>query len=177
MTRPVRREREWAAYFPAAILMVDRPELVDVFAASGVLVQARMAVVCVDGTPRPVMRWLIGGLGRGWRAPIGYLHDSATILYPFVLEPLRSCLDVLRPDESLVFRDLGLPREGLDPGELPFATRLRRRIHRLSEPPPAAMIAWATRQLMATVPRDPWLEPLRPREKRRLSSHQQRRAR
>src|SRR5487761_2264518 len=43
--RAPRLPREGDAYFPAGILVVDRTPIVDLFAASGVLVQARLAVV------------------------------------------------------------------------------------------------------------------------------------
>ena len=156
----LRLPREWSAYFPAAILLVDRPEILHLFAASGAIVQARLAVATLDGEPRAVVRWLCAGLRRGYRAPIGYLHDAATIRYPFSAEPLKTCLESLGRDEKLVYLDLGLPPRGLDPRELPFESSLERPIFELEAAPPAAIVAWATRQLMAAIPRDPWLAPL-----------------
>ncbi len=153
--------RETLAYFPAAILLVDRPEIVDLFAASGVLVQARVAVVCADGTPSAVVRWLCRGLRGGFRAPVGYLHDAATVLYPFAIEPLATLVEVTRRDVPLTFSDLGLPPHGLAASELPFCPRLRGPVLELEAPPPAAMIAYAARRLAALLPRDPWLAPLR----------------
>lgn len=156
---PVRRlPREWDAYFPAAILIVDRPEIVDLFAASGVLVQARLAVVCLDGTPATVVRWLRRGLHAGYRAPIGYLHDAATVLYPFAFEPLRTLVDL---DAPIEFVDLGLPPGGLAASALPFCPDIRAPITELEAPPPPAIVAYAARRLGAMLPRDPWLAPIR----------------
>jgi hypothetical protein len=154
---PARRlPQEWAAYFPAAILVVDRPAIVDLFAASGALIQARLAVVCFDGTPATVTRWLCRGLRAGFRAPVGYLHDAATIAYPFAFEPLRTLVAVGAPIE---FVDLGLPPGGLPASQLPFCPALPSPVVDLEEPPPAAIVAYAARRLGALLPRDPWLVP------------------
>jgi len=154
-----RSPREWEAYFPAAILLVDRPELVDLFAASGVLVQARLAVVCLDGSPAAVIDWLRRGLRAGRRAPIGYLHDAATVVYPFLYEPLKTCVDVARGE--LPFVDLGLPPRGMPLAALPFARASRgARFHELEEAPPHSLIAYAARRVLALVPPDPMLAPL-----------------
>ncbi|HUJ63228.1 MAG TPA: hypothetical protein VLX92_32240 [Kofleriaceae bacterium] len=158
--RTVRLPRECDAYFPAAILLVDRPELVELFAASGVLVQARIAVVCVDGTPRAVVRWLVRGIRAGYRAPVGYLHDAATVLYPFACEPLATLVEVAHARTPIVFRDLGLPPSGLPASALPFH-RATGPVVELEAPPPAAIVAYAARQLAAMLPRDPWLAPIR----------------
>lgn len=155
-----RLPREWDSYFPAAILLVDRRELVDLFAASGVLVQARLAVVCTDGTPATCVHWLRRGLRAGFRAPIGYLHDAATVLYPFALEPLRTLLEVADPRSPIEFVDLGLPPSGLAWSQLPFCPRVAERVIELEQPPPAAIIAYAARKLAKLLPRDPWLSPL-----------------
>jgi len=152
--------REHDAYFPAAILLVDRREIVDLFAASGVLVQARMAIVCVDGTPSTVVRWLVRGLHAGYRAPIGYLHDAATVLYPFTFEPLATAVALARRDAPLQFVDLGLPPRGVASSQLPFCPRMRQPITELEMPPPAAIVAYAARRLAALLPKDPWLAPL-----------------
>src|ERR1700733_12080756 len=40
--------REWDAYFPKAVLLVDRPALLDLFIGSGAMPGARLAVVCID---------------------------------------------------------------------------------------------------------------------------------
>ena len=166
-SRARRLPREHDAYFPAAILLVDRRELVDLFAASGVLVQARLAVVSTDGTPRTVVRWLQRGIRAGFRAPVGYLHDAATVLYPFALEPLRTLVDAARGREPIDFLDLGLPPHGLAAAELPFCPPLPEPVTELEAPPPAAIVAYAARRLATLLPRDEWLAPLRPRRTRR----------
>ncbi|MGH7296862.1 MAG: hypothetical protein ACRELB_18125, partial [Polyangiaceae bacterium] len=53
---------EWDAYFPRVILLVDRPAIVDLFVASGALAPARMAAVCIDGSPGHVVAWLRRGV-------------------------------------------------------------------------------------------------------------------
>jgi len=163
--RPQRLTREHAAYFPAAILIVDRSELVDLFAASGVLVQSRLAVVSADGTPATVVRWLVRGIRAGFRAPVGYLHDASTVLYPFSIEPLRTLVEVAKA--PIDFIDLGLPPGGLAAAELPFCPACDEPITELEVPPPAAIIAYAARRLAKLLPRDEWLLPLRPRRSRR----------
>jgi hypothetical protein len=163
--RPQRLTREHAAYFPAAILIVDRRELVDLFAASGVLVQSRLAVVSTDGTPATVVRWLVRGIRAGFRAPVGYLHDAATVLYPFSIEPLRTLVEVAKA--PIDFIDLGLPPGGLPSTELRFCPPFHEPVTELEAPPPAAIIAYAARRLAKLLPRDEWLLPLRPRRSRR----------
>jgi hypothetical protein len=166
---PARRvPREWDAYFPAAILLVDRPEIVDLFAASGALVQARVAPVALNGEPAHVVRWLCRGLARGHRAPIAYLHDAATIVYPFTYEPLATLVRVSR-DEPLPYADLGLPRAGLPAKAFPFTAEIPpdERIVELEQLPPAALVAFAARRALALVPPDPRLAPLQPMEKNR----------
>ena len=162
-----RLTREHDAYFPAAILIVDRSELVDLFAASGVLVQARIAVVSTDGTPRTVVRWLARGIRAGFRAPVGYLHDASTVLYPFALEPLATLIEVERGRQPIAYVDLGLPPRGLAADALPFCPPIAAPVTELEAPPPAAIIAYAARRLSRLLPRDEWLEPLRPRRPRR----------
>lgn len=165
--RSSRLSREHASYFPAAILIVDRPELVDLFAASGVLVQARLAVVSIDGTPSTVVRWLARGMRAGFRAPVGYLHDSTTVFYPFAIEPLRTLVEAVGPRGAIDFVDLGLPPAGLAAGELPFCPPMTEPITDLEAPPPSAIVAYAARRLAMLLPRDEWLLPLRPRRSRR----------
>ncbi|MGE5187016.1 MAG: hypothetical protein ACM31C_33425 [Acidobacteriota bacterium] len=161
--RARRLPREHDSYFPAAILIVDRRELVDLFAASGVLVQARLAIVSADGTPAGVVRWLQRGLRAGFRAPVGYLHDAATVLYPFALEPLATLVEVARAGAPIAFVDLGLPPGGLAARELPFCPPMREPIRELEAPPPASIVAYAARRLATLLPRDEWLAPLKPR--------------
>ncbi len=67
-------------------------------------------MVCIDGTPRPVA-WLQRGFREGRRAPVLYLHDAATVVYPFAIEPLATLVRH-QGDAPLAYRDLGLPPLG-----------------------------------------------------------------
>ena len=148
--------REFDAYFPAAILLVDRPEVVQLFAASGVVVQARLAVVSLDGFPSHVTAWLCRGLRAGHRAPIAYLHDAATVVYPFSFEPLATWI-AAADDEPLRYLDLGIQPGGLATGT-PVAQG--EPLLELEELSPRALVAWATRAVLGLVPPDPMLAPL-----------------
>jgi hypothetical protein len=108
---PRRLGRGWDACLPKALLLVDRPAIVNLFAASGAVSFAELAVVCVDGTPAPVVAWLERAFQAGHRAPVLYLHDAATVVYPFTLEPFATLLRH-RGDGPVVYRDLGLPPLG-----------------------------------------------------------------
>lgn len=148
---------EYDAYFPAAILMVEKASLVDFFAASGVLVQARIAVVALEGYPLAVTRWLCRGLREGHRAPVGYVHDSAAVAYPFLLEPLRTYLSVAAKGQ-LLYRDLGLPPRGAGAHTLGLQAPCDP-VRELEELPPHILISFATRALLAMTPRDEMLMP------------------
>ena len=149
---------EWRAYFPAAILLVDAPELVGLFAASGVLVQARIAVVCIDGSPPAVVRWLRNGWRAGHRAPVGYLHDARTVVYPFFFEPLATF--VRWASKELVYQDLGIGPDIRLSDPLGLASGYARRATELEELPPCSLVAYAAEKLLAMVPADPLLAPL-----------------
>jgi hypothetical protein len=97
--------------FPEAILVVDRTAILDLFVSSGVTDAARIAVVCVDGTPPRVVARLVRQIRAGRRAPVLYLHDAATVIYPFTVEPLATILEH-RGAEPLEYADLGLPPLG-----------------------------------------------------------------
>jgi len=155
--------REWDAYFPAAILVVDRPAIVDLFAASGVIVQSRIAVICVDGTPRHVVRWLQRAVRRGHRAPVGYLHDQDTVLYPFLFEPLATLIERSRR-APVAYRDLGIGpgRRLRDP--LGYAGGRAAKARRLEEVPPSCLVAYAVQEVLRMAPGDPMLAPIRPQE-------------
>jgi hypothetical protein len=148
---------EYRSYFPLAILLVDRPSVVGLFVASGVLSTARLAVVCLDGSPRHVVRWLARGFQAGHRAPIGFLHDAGTTVYPFLIEPLATLVDALGDGEPLAYRDLGLPPRGLPTRRFPFAEALpaSEPVTELAALPPRALVAYATRAVLAMVPGDP----------------------
>jgi len=146
---------EKAAYYPAGILLVDHDAIVDLFAASGALIQARVAVVSTSGHPRRVLDWLVAGARAGRAAPVGYLHDASTVLYPFAFEPLAT---LFARDPALPFRDLGFrPGRGFrDP-------HTRARVSELEAATPAALVAYATRAVLAMIPPDAVLAPRAPR--------------
>jgi hypothetical protein len=125
------------------VLLVDRPAILDLFVASGAIANIRLAVVCTDGSPAPVIAWLRPGYRAGRRAPVLYLHDAATVIYPFNFEPLTTLIRYGR-DEPLPYHDLGLSplgcqargfAETLPPDELLFD---------LEAVPPAALVSHVT---------------------------------
>ena len=142
--------REARAYYPAGILLVDRPEMVELFARSGALVQSRVAIVDVRGNPREVVRWLVVGARAGHDAPVGYLHDATTVLYPFSFEPLRT----LASRGSIRFRDLGFrPGRGFrDPIQ-------KKRVTSLADATPSALVSYAIRGVLAMLEGDAMLAP------------------
>ncbi len=156
---PRRRKlpREWDAYYPAGILLVDRPEVVQLFVASGVIIQARIAVVSLDGYPEHVTHWLRRGAQAGFHAPVAFLHDSTTVVYPFSFEPLATLLKQ-QNKEPLLFRDLGIPPGGLAFGKRVLPTTPR--YFKLSDAPSTLLITYATRELLSMTPRDRMLLPL-----------------
>jgi hypothetical protein len=83
-------------------------------------------------------------------ADIGYLHDAATVLYPFAFEPLRTL--VARGDVR--FRDLGLrPGRGFrDPEK-------RSRILKLASVSPSALVTYAVRSVLSMLAGDAMLAP------------------
>ena len=139
-TRPF--ARAWGADFPRAVLLVDRSAILDFFAATGLSASARIAAVCIDGTPAPLVAWLARSFRAGQRAPVLYLHDAATVVYPFTLEPLASLLRSTG-GAPLVYRDLGLPPLGAaarrfsDPTLPPDEPILA-----LEAIPPATLVRW-----------------------------------
>lgn len=153
--------REWDAYFPRVIIVVDRRAILDLFIASGITTTARLAVVCVDGSPASIVDWLRRGFRVGHRAPVGYLHDAKTAFYPFAVEPLASAV-ASAAREPVDFCDLGLPASGAPRRRFPFESGAPKgeRITELEALPPAAMIAYAARRLMSRVPGDPRMAPL-----------------
>ncbi len=164
-TFPAPRRRlppEWDAYFPAAILLLDKPALVGLVAASSALVQARVAPIALDGTPAHVVRWLRRGYESGQRAPIAYVHDATTLCYPFLCEPLATLVEVNR-DEPLPYKDVGLPPSGRPASAFPFTSGLsqQEQIVELEQLPPAAFVAYAVRSALRLVLPDPLLAPLK----------------
>ena len=141
---------EWDARPPAAVLLVDRPAIVGTFMASGVSGSQRLAVVCIDGSPAPVVAALKRGLRAGHRAPVLYIHDAGTVIYPFSVEPLAT---ILERSDPLAYADLGLAPLGttarrfgdpkLPPGELLFD---------LEAIPPAALVRYCSEAARRLVP-------------------------
>ena len=160
--RPRALAREWRAYFPKAVLVVDRRPVLDLFVASGVIASSRVAVVCLDGTPASVVAWLRNGFRCGRRVPVGYLHDAATVVYPFEIEPIASLVQHASA-EPVAYRDLGLPPLGIP------ARRFRapslpagETILELEALPPAALVRYGVRAAARLAPGDPNMLPLRP---------------
>lgn len=158
--RPPRLSREWDAYSPRAVILVDRAPILDLFVASGRIPLARVAVVCLDGAPSPVVAWLRRGFEAGRRVPFVYLHDAATVVYPFAMEPLATLVR-RRGEEPLVYRDLGLPPLGanarrFDDPALPPAEPIRE----LEALPPATLVRFGALSAQRLVPIDPNMLPL-----------------
>ena len=141
---------EKRAYYPAGILLVDRDALVETFAASGVLVQSRVAVVSTSGEPRHVVEWLVEGARAGRSAPVGYLHDASTVLYPFAFEPLAT----LAKRPGLRYRDLGLR-----PGAGFRDAWQKKRVYALKDVTPAALVSYAVRGVLEMIEPDAMLFP------------------
>jgi hypothetical protein len=122
--------------FPEAVLLVDRPAIARFFRAS------RLAVVCIDGSPRALVARLQRGFRAGERAVVLYVHDAATVVYPFALEPVATAL-AHGPPGSLVFADLGLPPLGATArrfGDARFSTT--KLIFTLDAIPPATLVKY-----------------------------------
>jgi len=169
--RPRPLPREWDAYFPKVVLLVDRPAILDLFIASGAIATTRLAVVCLDGSPAPVVSWLERGFKAGRQVPFVYLHDAATIVYPFTLEPLAS-LVAHRGEEALVYRDLGLPPLGanarrFDDPSLPEGPL----IFELEALPPATLVRFGALSAQRLIPLDFNMLPLTHDIERRRPEH------
>src|SRR5262249_31628666 len=111
-TPPDPRGRD--AAFPEAVLLVDRPAILDLFAASRALVPATLAVASVAGPPAPLAAWLRQGFREGRHAHVLYVHDAATVVFPFSIEPLATLVQCMAEPGAgpLRFTDLGLPPLG-----------------------------------------------------------------
>jgi hypothetical protein len=99
-------ELAWGTTRPTAVLLVDRASVRDLLAPIG----EELAVVCVDGTPARAIAWLARTFRAGDALPVLYVHDAATVVVPFALEPLASLVET--DAQGLVYRDLGLPPLG-----------------------------------------------------------------
>ncbi len=100
--------------FPRAVLLVDSPAIAALFAGSREAAEAGLAVVCVDGSPASQVASLQRGFRKGRRAPLLYLHDAATVIYPFSVEPFATLVAHVEQaaEAPLVYADLGLPPLG-----------------------------------------------------------------
>jgi hypothetical protein len=155
-----RLTREWAAYFPKAVLLVDRPAVLDLFVASGVMPAARLALVCIDGSPASVVAWLRKGYRAGRRAPVLYLHDAATVAYPFAFEPLRSLVRYGHGG-PLPYHDLGLPPLGAPARRFAAESSSDAElVLDLEAVPPAVLVSFVVRRAHRAVPGDPNMLPL-----------------
>jgi hypothetical protein len=96
---------------PDAVLLVDRPAIRDLFLALAHAGAHRFAVVCIDGTPKSMVARVARSFQKGLRSPVLYLHDAATVVYPFALEPLATAVRH-QGDTPLAYRDIGLPPLG-----------------------------------------------------------------
>ena len=95
----------------------------------------------------------------------GYLHDAATVLYPFSVEPMATLFRVLHGEPGQV-ADLGLPPDGLPRRVLERGGDAEDRVFELEAVPPSVLISWAMRELSGLLPRDAWLDPIAPSKKR-----------
>lgn len=155
--------KEFDAYFPSGVLLVDRASVLDLLVALGVHVHARIAVVCIDGSPKPVVDWLCRGLRRGWRAPFGFLHDAGTVVYPYLIEPLATFVEVAGTELS--YADLGFPSGGHGVRTSALVNARRRapeptRYMELEEIPPLTLAAYAVSRLQRMLPGDPMMAPV-----------------
>ncbi len=94
------------------MLLVDRPPIRDLLAKADAIASGGFAVICADGTPRPLVTRLKQEIPAGRRVAVLYLHDARTILYPFSLEPIATLLRESREGERLAYLDVGLPPLG-----------------------------------------------------------------
>ena len=138
------RRLEASGGFPLAVILVDRRPLVDLLAGRDALAPTPIAVVCVDGTPAPVVEWLKRGFRGGRRAPVLYLHDAATVLYPFTLEPLATALREGAAGPA-AYADLGLPPLGATPRRFGDPTLpVGELVFKVEAIPPATLLRFCT---------------------------------
>lgn len=157
--RPRSLPRGLHTCFPEAVILVDRPAILDLFVACGAIASARLAVVCIDGSPAPVVAWLVNGFRAGRRAPVLYVHDAATVVFPFTIEPLATLVGL--PDHGPpAYADLGLPPLGAaarrfgDPALPPDEILLD-----LEAIPPATLVRSCVESARRLIPGDPNLLP------------------
>jgi hypothetical protein len=137
-----------------AVLLVDRAATATRLAKTAAIVQAGIEVVSIDGTPRSVVARLVRRFRAGHRAPVLYLHDAATVVYPFAIEPLGTL--VRHADgEPVVYRDLGLPPRGATARRFgDAALREAEPILELKAIPTATLARYCVRSLSSLVAAD-----------------------
>jgi len=81
-----------------------------VLAAAPAIGQAGLAVIDTVGSPSATVDRLTRLVCEGLRVAVLYVHDAATVIYPFALEPLASL--VRQASAPVPYRDLGLPPLG-----------------------------------------------------------------
>jgi hypothetical protein len=144
------------ADLPKAVLLVDRAVIVKLLVAAGATRDAGLAVVCIDGTPAPVVGRLVRAFRAGRRAPVLYLHDAASVVYPFAIEPLASLVRH-RDSSPIAYRDLGLPPLGASARRFgdPAFCRDEPILH-LEDVPPATLLRYCAK-LASSLTRAPLL--------------------
>ena len=101
-----------ATMAPDIVLLVDRPSTMDLLLALDVEAALGVAVVCADGEPAARVSALARAFRAGQSAGVLYLHDAATVLYPFALEPVATLVTSSADDEPVPYLDAGLPPLG-----------------------------------------------------------------
>lgn len=125
------------------MLLVDRPALAHLFVRCDVRPET-LAVTCIDGTPSPIVSWLRRGFRRGHRAGVLYLHDAATVIYPFTLEPVATLFEHSTA-ASLAYADIGMPPLGAPARRFSDPTLGDVPIRDVEELPPATLIRYCLR--------------------------------
>ncbi len=147
---------------PDGILLLDRRAIFDLFVASGVVASARLAVVCLDGSPAPVVAWLrrVAREVCAREVPVMYLHDSATVAYPFMVEPLAT-LVANTGSEPFVYSDLGLPPLGTTARRFGDTTLAPEEIvTELEAIPPSALVHHCATEMRGLARNEPGAAPL-----------------
>jgi hypothetical protein len=89
--------------------------------------------------------------------PVFYLHDAATVLFPFTFEPVATLVE--QHDEKaqgpFPFRDLGLPPLGASARRFGDPSLGDEPILKLSEIPDAALVRYVSRALESAVAVEP----------------------
>jgi hypothetical protein len=119
------------------MMLVDRPILPHLFLRCGVR-PSTLAVTCIDGTPAPVVEWLQRGFRKDHRVAVLYLHDAATVVYPFTLEPIATL--IANSTHPLAYLDVGLPPLGASARRFAEPALGGALVREVDEIPPSALI-------------------------------------